>query len=129
MDARDFIKELAEILKDKQIDISLFVEHFNEVHSKIRDGPMFEEFLQVQHEYTIERSTLLALVSRLRELKELGYRNEGKELSNTVNIEKDRFIGWAEDKYRIWKPFWRKLRKEKEIEKEEKKRKFGIKNK
>ncbi|MCD6500809.1 hypothetical protein J7K42_02205 [bacterium] len=127
-DLRDFFEKIDKILKDKKINTDLFVEKFNGQYGKIRDGPELEKFKKDKQQYLIERARLLALASHLNELRNSGYRKDQlTKLAVEVEMQKERFIEWTEDKYRKWKPLWDKLRKEREIEEREIKRKFGLK--
>ena len=120
----DYRREVERILKSKNIDISIFVENFN----GIRAGPelkKFKEFKEVGNQYQIERAHLSALISHLEGLEKLGYgQKDIRKIQIAADLQKARLTEWIEDKYRIWKLFWKKLRREREIEEKELQRRF-----
>jgi len=143
----DFWKEVRIKFEKKGKNANLFTDNFDNFNgTKIRAGPKVEkvfnankkpdekktykeiikEYKEDRDEYQEKKNSMKFLIPD--ELKKQGApMKEIQRAMNTAEAEKEPVLNWMIDKFNKWKSIWKILKEEREIEEEEKKRKFDLK--
>lgn len=119
----EYREEIKKTITDEgRIELGLFTVNLNGIRDGPHGSPELKEFRWVQDQFQVKMGD--PIFSLPANLKESGYRPEEiKKMCIAAELKKASNIEWIKEKYRLWKPFWEKLKKEKESAKKKGQRK------